>query len=154
MTSCSLKILLANYSFTNHIYIYNLALDNLQKLICHKIQPINQPTNFFMVCFVYLFVPFFHLIPMNIFHPFYLSLNSSSSNKTSFFPFILVLLNPIHNPLTEKAIFSYERLSLLSDGDYLISRPYPLLTRTTLFIHTQWLTLSCWLRCCTHAHKI
>ena len=33
--------LLKNYRFTNHIYMYkeDLALNNLQWLICHKTQP-------------------------------------------------------------------------------------------------------------------
>ena len=44
------KMLPTNYSFTNHIYLtcvcvcvykLDLALNNLQGLICHKIQPIN-----------------------------------------------------------------------------------------------------------------
>ena len=43
MSSQSLKMLPINYSFTNHkiTHIYDLALDNLQGLICPKTQPIN-----------------------------------------------------------------------------------------------------------------
>ena len=53
MSPGSLKMLRTNYSFTTHthayiyiyiyIYIYkDLALNNLQELIYHKIRPINQ----------------------------------------------------------------------------------------------------------------
>ena len=36
-----LEILTKNYSFANHIYKQDLALDNIKGLICHKIQLTN-----------------------------------------------------------------------------------------------------------------
>ena len=48
MSSGLFKMSSTNYLFTNHIYLMymhkqDLALNNLQRLICHKTQPTNQP---------------------------------------------------------------------------------------------------------------
>ena len=48
MISGLFKMLPTNHLFTNHIYLIfmhkeDLALNNLQWLICHKTQPTNQP---------------------------------------------------------------------------------------------------------------
>ena len=49
MSSGLFNMLPTNYSFTNYIYIYiykqDLALKNLQGLICHKTQPTTLSVN-------------------------------------------------------------------------------------------------------------
>ena len=49
MNSDLLKMFPTNYSFTNRecmcVCEQDLALNNLQGLICHKTKPTNQPTN-------------------------------------------------------------------------------------------------------------